>query len=100
MKGAGNALVKLVSVLSQVAWIAQSLLFLMSWGRHAFMEDKVSVSQSCSVEGKVCFTILELKDGSDDWQRKWETDQLMLWEFHELGCTGCSLLSEASQLRI
>lgn len=39
---AGDALVKLVSVLSQVAWIAQSLLFLMSSGRCVFMGDKVS----------------------------------------------------------
>lgn len=45
LEDAGDALVKLVSVLSQVAWIVPSLLFLMSWGRCVFMGDKVSVSQ-------------------------------------------------------
>lgn len=51
LEDAGDALVKLVSVLSQVAWIAQSLLFLMSWGRYAFMGDKVSGLQYYFGEG-------------------------------------------------
>jgi len=51
----GDAVVKLVSVLSQVAWIAQSLLFLMSWGRCAFMGDKVSGLQYYFGEGESLF---------------------------------------------
>lgn len=55
LEDAGDALGKLVSALSQVAWIAQSLLFLMSWGRYAFMGDKVSVLQYYFGEGESLF---------------------------------------------
>lgn len=55
LEDAGDALGKLVSVLSQVAWIAPSLLFLTSWGRYAFMGDKVSVLQYYFGEGEGLF---------------------------------------------
>lgn len=45
-------LFKLMSVLSQVAWTALSLSFLMSWGRCAFMEGKVSVLLCCFGKGE------------------------------------------------
>lgn len=48
-----SCLFELVSVLFQVAWTAPSLLFLMSWGRCAFMEGKVSVLLHSFGEGLV-----------------------------------------------
>lgn len=42
LDAAGGGDVTFVSVLSQVARIAQYLLFLMFWGRSAFVGDKVS----------------------------------------------------------
>lgn len=55
LEDAGDALVKLVPVLSQVAWTAQSLSFLMSWGRYASMGDRVSSLQYYFGEGESLF---------------------------------------------
>lgn len=46
-----SRLFKLMLVLSQVAWTVPSLFFLMSWGRCAFMEGKVSVLPCSFGEG-------------------------------------------------
>lgn len=44
---------KVISVLSQVAWTAPSLLFLMSWGRCVFMDGKVSFYYALLEGGEV-----------------------------------------------
>lgn len=83
-------LLNLISVLSQVAWTAPSLLFLMSWGRCVFMDGKVSVLLCSFGEGGKCFSVLAWEDDCYDQRKEWETSNL-IWSCSELSCTDCSL---------